>query len=113
MELTLLVLCFVSVSLSIIALVLGRRWYLDVRRARDLTGDVAELTDSLAALAGSVKRLHSRAGMREIRAARAGEDLESPTREGRCPDWRKDPQGWLDFQQRAIVAKRSTNFSGG
>lgn len=45
-----------------------RRKSLAISRAHDLTGTVLELSDELASLRKSLKKLHSRAGMRELRA---------------------------------------------
>lgn len=51
-----------------------------------------------------MKRLHSRAGMREIRERRNGAAPDSP--DG-VPDWRTDPEGY----RRAM--NRKLGFTGG
>lgn len=91
-------LCFVCAGLTLAWSLAVRRMILDIRKARDLTGEVVELQTDLEALRQSVKRLHSRAGMREIREARANGD--------RPPDWQKDAEGFLRYHQARINRER-------
>ena len=80
-----------------------RRTALEISEARDLAKraarvlpDLADFEERLDALAVSLKRLHSRAGMRELRerSQNGGADRE--------PDWRKDPEGFRSFHERRL-----------
>lgn len=62
-----------------------RQLVLAIRRAHDLADDVRALAERLEGVERSLKRLHSRAGMREVRERRAN---------GAIPDWRDDPEGY-------------------
>ncbi len=86
-----LTLCLATLLAGGVAMRKIRRAVLDFRPAqalRQLEADQIELSERLDSVVASVKRLHSRAGMREVR-----ERLNDP-KPGERPDPVKDPEGW-------------------
>lgn len=78
-----------AVAVTIGAAATVRRAALDISRARDLTSTVTTLADEISAVRLSLKKLNSRAGMRELRERANGK--EGP------PDWRSDPEGFRSW----------------
>ena len=86
-----LTVCIATFFAGGVALRKIRRTVLEFRPAqalRQLETDQIELSERLDSVAASVKRLHSRAGMREVR------ERLTETRPGDRPDPAKDPEGW-------------------
>ena len=82
-----------SLCLACLGIVLAegqkiRRTVLAIQRARDLADDLRIVEERIEGCEKSLKRLHSRAGMREVRERRNG---GAP---GSVPDWRDDPEGY-------------------
>lgn len=95
-------LCIASVGTFLAFLPTFRRTVLDFRRAQesakrlgDLPDGIRELEERIDSVERSLKRLHSRAGMREVRERRAG------LAEG--PDWRADPDGFRRYWESRIA----------
>jgi len=65
------------------------------RKAADLHVDIVDVQERIDGCEKSLKRLHSRAGMREVRELRG-------TRPEVAPDWQSNPAAWLEFAQRKL-----------
>jgi hypothetical protein len=78
-----------------------RRMVVDARKARDLSRDVEEALERISDAESSLKRLHSRAGMREVRARRAGAPADPTER----PDPESQPEAWRQWAARQRAAK--------
>jgi hypothetical protein len=80
---------------TIMALLAGVSWlavrriFLDAHQVRGLAGRLAVLDDELSDMRMSLKRLHSRAGMRELRERRSSNGASEE-----IPDWQTDPEGF-------------------
>ena len=88
-------LCIVSacVSLWSVRRVVTER--LANRAARDLEARIIDLEEAAESMRVSLKKLHSRAGMRELREKRALTDSSQET-----PDWRTDPEAFRAAARR-------------
>jgi hypothetical protein len=97
-----LTLCFACLGTVFAMMTKVRAMAIDCEKARAATrkaGELhAELVDVQERIDGcekSLKRLHSRAGMREVRELRTRRDEEAP-------DWQSNPAAWLEFAQRKL-----------
>ena len=97
--------CFLCASASLACFLLVRQISLDLANARRLAGTIGELSEDLDALSKSVSRLHSRAGMREVRERRGSPGEPARSKDG-CPDWNTDPKGWIVWQEQEIARQR-------
>jgi len=97
-------LCCITVGAVLAALWEIRQTVVDSRTAAarfrkyaELHAELVELMDRVEGAEKSLKRLHSRAGMREVREARGGNKL---------PDWRDDPEGFRKAAEAQLPAAR-------
>lgn len=100
-------LCFACVGTVFALLVRIRRTVVDisaaqarVRKAADLADELQLAMERLDGVERSLKRLHSRAGMRELRERRANGG-------GGAPDWRDDPEGYRQHMERELGITRT------
>lgn len=71
------------------------------RRALDLEGRLTELEADCEAIRQSLKRLHSRAGMRELREKRG-----QTVGDNEIPDWQADPEQFRAWARRQHLLKQ-------
>ncbi len=93
-------LCLVSAIVSVVSWRYFRRAVLDFQDAHDLREQVTEALERVTSAESSLRRLHSRAGMRENRE-RKGTGLGDDER----PDPGKQPDAWLRWAQKQRVVK--------
>lgn len=101
--------CFVCAIFCAVTVRKVRLTALDIWAAHARAKPIGEIRDDLNlclermhAAEQSLKRLHSRAGMRELRerkSARSGTDEE--------PDWRTDPTGFRLFHEQRLRQKNA------
>lgn len=87
-------LCLICLCAVFVLAYRCRAWAIDcaaaqaaTKKASVLHVDIVDLNERVDGCEKSLKRLHSRAGMREVRERRHGSN-------GAVPDWRDDPEGY-------------------
>jgi len=93
--------CFICVGIVLAEARKARRIGIDkqsaldrIQRFGDLADEIRDLDDRVQSLDKSLKRLHSRAGMREVRERRG--------QNGAAPNWQTDPHGWLAYAEKKL-----------
>lgn len=100
--------CLLSIAVFVITVQQCRRAVLDcraalasIRKYAELHSDVVDLAERVDGTEKSLKRLHSRAGMREVRERRGADAATS------SPRWDVDPKAFIAAHSKPLVPPRS------